>query len=114
MFFRFACVLCVLTGVALIGIALERRNLTLKQTISSQYSEIDTLKTERCQLILQTQSLGAPLKLIESVSNRGLRKSGSTHPASGNLNESGSEDRDLVAPSSGAPLLEWRMREQRR
>lgn len=65
MFFRFAAALGLLTSIALVAIAIEKQNLSLKRSISLQHYQLQILDEQRCRLILQTQQLGAPPRLME-------------------------------------------------
>jgi len=90
MFFRFACAIAILTGISLVGIAIEKQNLSLKRRISLRQYEIERLNEKRCRLILQTEELGAPLRLLDESSSTDVSKRASRS-------------------STGiTPLLEWR------
>ncbi len=55
----------LLTSVSLVGIAIEKQNLALKRQISLQHYDIESLKERRCQLVLETQQLAAPTRLLQ-------------------------------------------------
>lgn len=61
--FRFLALLIILTAVALCNLALEKRQLSLKQKISALHFELDELDERRARLFLTTQQLGAPIQL---------------------------------------------------
>jgi hypothetical protein len=67
MFFRFGAAVLLVVVVSLLGIALEKRTLTLKRTISLQLYRTEQLQ-ERCvRLRLRSEELGAPARLMEAI-----------------------------------------------
>ena len=67
MFFRFGAALVLVVIVSLLGIALEKRVLSLKRMISLQHYRFDQLQEERTGLGVRCQQLGAPSRLIQAV-----------------------------------------------
>ncbi|HWL08612.1 MAG TPA: hypothetical protein VNQ76_09415 [Planctomicrobium sp.] len=67
MFFRFAAAIGLMTATALAAIAIEKQNLSLKRAISLQHYQLDLLQEKRCRLVLETQQLGSPLRLLEEA-----------------------------------------------
>jgi len=67
MFFRFGAAITLLVLIALAGIALEKRNLARKQSLSLQVYRYDQLQDEYAKLRLRTQQLGAPARLLEEI-----------------------------------------------
>jgi hypothetical protein len=67
MFFRFGAAVLLVVAVSLLGIALEKRNLSLRRTISLQLYRAEQLQ-ERCvRLRLQSEQLGAPARLMQAI-----------------------------------------------
>ena len=67
MFFRFGAALVLVVLVALTGTALETQNLAMKRALSQQQYRLDVLVETQTALRLETQRLGAPAKLLESL-----------------------------------------------
>lgn len=67
MFFRFGAAITLLVLIALAGIALEKRNLARKQSLSLQVYRHDQLQDEYAKLKLRTQQLGAPARLLDEL-----------------------------------------------
>jgi len=67
MFFRFGAALLLIVVVSLLGIALEKRTLSLKRAITLQTYRAEQLQ-ERCsRLRLQCEQLGAPARLMQAI-----------------------------------------------
>ena len=67
MFFRFGAAVLLVVAVSLLGIALEKRNLSLRRTTSLQLYRAEQLQ-ERCvRLRLQCEQLGAPARLMQVI-----------------------------------------------
>ncbi len=67
MFFRFGAAVLLIVVVSLLGIAIEKRALSLKRTISLQTYRAEQLQ-ERCvRLRLQSEQLGAPSRLMQAI-----------------------------------------------
>lgn len=67
MFFRFGAAVLLVVVVSLLGIALEKRTLALKRTISLQLYRAEQLQ-ERCvRLRLRSEELGAPARLMQAI-----------------------------------------------
>ena len=71
MFFRFGSAVVLVVLVSLAGIALEKRNLELRRSLSRQHYRMDVLREAHVRLRVRTQELGAPARLIEPI-DRGL------------------------------------------
>ncbi|MFO1094974.1 MAG: hypothetical protein U0992_16955 [Planctomycetaceae bacterium] len=67
MFFRFGAAVALIVVVSLLGIALEKRALSLKRAISLQTYRAAQLEERRVQLRLRCEQLGAPARLLQSV-----------------------------------------------
>lgn len=67
MFFRFGAALVLVVLVALTGTALETQNLAMKRALSQQQYRLDVLVETQIALRLESQRLGAPAKLFESL-----------------------------------------------
>ena len=93
MFFRFGAALVLVVLVALAGTALETQNLATKRTLSQQQYRLDVLVETQSALRLESQRLGAPAKLFESL-ERGDR----------DLKRGAQPQR---ADQRRAPLLNW-------
>jgi hypothetical protein len=67
MFFRFGAAVLLIVVVSLLGIAIEKRSLSLKRTISLQTYRAEQLQ-ERCvRLRLRSEQLGAPARLMQAI-----------------------------------------------
>lgn len=98
MLFRFLATLTILTGISVVGIALEKQNLTLKQTLSQQHYELHELEEQRCQLFLKTQQLGAPPRLLRDWNSEDF-----------SLSKHSRNTGDVVPVP---PVLEWQLRSE--
>lgn len=67
MFFRFGTALVLVVIVSLLGIALEKRILSLKRTISLQHYRFEQLHEQQAQLRVRSEQSGAPARLIEAI-----------------------------------------------
>lgn len=67
MFFRFSAAVVVVVVVSLLGIALEKRTLSLKRAISLQTYRVDQLDERRAALRLRCEQLGAPSRSLETL-----------------------------------------------
>ena len=94
MFFRLAAAIGILTAIALAAIALEKQNLSLKRSISLQHYQLQRLQEKRCRLVLRTEELASPARLLESWEARPV-----------DLEPLESAPRKPETP----PLLEWRL-----
>lgn len=93
MLFRFVAAVVIVTAVALGEIAIEKEILSLKRSISLQHYQLRLLEEKRARLILKTQEMAAPARLLE-MQDRSARTTGEGTPEEQALN----------------PLLEWRLR----
>jgi hypothetical protein len=73
MFFRFAAAIGLLTAIALAAISIEKQNLSLKRQISLQHYRLQLLQEQRARLVLQTQRLGAPPRLMKEWERGAVR-----------------------------------------
>ncbi len=71
MYFRFGAAIVLLVVVSVIGVALEKQNLTYRRAISQQQYRLDVLVEEYAQRRLQAQRLGAPARTIKSLEQQG-------------------------------------------
>ena len=67
MFFRFGTAVVLVVIVSLLGIAIEKRMLSLKRTISLQHYRFEQLHDQRSQLRVRSEELGAPARLIDAI-----------------------------------------------
>lgn len=94
MYFRFASAVALVVLVSLAGIALEKRNLELRRSISRQHFQMDVLYNAHSRLRLKTQELGAPVRLLEPFEDGRLQLQQAEQPSQ-------SERSDF-------PVLRWR------
>jgi cell division protein FtsB len=67
MVFRFGCALVLVVLVAMAGVALEKRSLELRRSISRQRYRMDVLQERRARLRLTAHELGSPLRTRETL-----------------------------------------------
>ncbi|MFM9960586.1 MAG: hypothetical protein ACKV2Q_05110 [Planctomycetaceae bacterium] len=67
MYFRFGSAIVLLVIVSVIGVALEKQNLTYRRAIAQQGYRLDVLVEKYAQRRLQAQRLGAPARTIKSL-----------------------------------------------
>jgi hypothetical protein len=67
MFFRFGTAVVLIVIVSLLGIALEKRILSVKRTISLQHYRFEQLHEQRNRLRVRSEQLGAPSRLIDAI-----------------------------------------------
>jgi hypothetical protein len=67
MFFRFGVALALVVVVSLIGTALEKRTLQLKQAVSRQHYRLEILEERFTAERVLAQRLGAPARLIDQL-----------------------------------------------
>lgn len=67
MFFRFGSALILVVATSLLGIFVEKQNLTLRREISRQHYRMDVLQEEHARLRLQSQQLAAVERLFETI-----------------------------------------------
>ena len=79
MFFRFGAAVALVVAVSLLGIALEKRTLSLKRAISLQTYRAAQLDERRVQLHLRCQQLGAPARLLDSLNADNSQATRETH-----------------------------------
>ncbi|HXY35609.1 MAG TPA: hypothetical protein VEI07_15360 [Planctomycetaceae bacterium] len=71
MYFRFGAAVVLAVLVAVAGIAIEKRCLTLRRALTREHYRYEVLRDLYARQRLQTQQLGAPARLLESLeSNR--------------------------------------------
>ncbi|SFJ17307.1 hypothetical protein [Planctomicrobium piriforme] len=73
MFLRFAAAIGLATAMALAAIAVEKQNLSLKRAISLQHYQLEVLQEKRCRLVLESQRLAGPLRLLEEAERKGIQ-----------------------------------------
>lgn len=106
MFFRFGSAVVLVVSISLTGIALEKQNLELRRRVSRQHYQLDALLEQHARLRLQTQELGAPVRVIQSLENGDLEQTG-PEPASRGV----APPNARAISSPGMPLLRWREQE---
>jgi len=67
MFFRFGSALILVVVTSLLGIAVEKQNLTLRREISRQHYRMDVLQEEHARLRLRSQQLAAVERLFDTI-----------------------------------------------
>ena len=67
MLFRFGAAVVLIVAISLLGIAPEKRALSLKRAISLQAYRAEQLEERRNLLRLQSQQLGAPGNLLKTL-----------------------------------------------
>jgi len=67
MFFRFGSALILVVVTSLLGIAVEKQNLTLRREISRQHYRMDVLQEEHARLRLRSQQLAAVERLFATI-----------------------------------------------
>lgn len=65
MFLRFAAAIGLTTAIGLMGISIEKQNLSIKRKISLQHYQMEILREQRSRLVLKTERLGSPVRLAE-------------------------------------------------
>jgi hypothetical protein len=73
MYFRFGSALVLVVLISLAGIALEKRNLELRRSVTRQRFRHDVLHDAHIRLRLETQRLGAPARTIDALESGELR-----------------------------------------
>ena len=71
MFFRFGSALILVVVTSLLGIVVEKQNLTLRREISRQHYRMDVLQEEHARLRLRSQQLAAVERLFEMIEDEG-------------------------------------------
>jgi hypothetical protein len=71
MYFRFGAALVLTVLVAVAGIAIEKRCLTLRRALSREHYRYEVLRDVYARQRLLTQQLGAPGRLFEALENDG-------------------------------------------
>src|SRR4051812_4255277 len=74
MFYRFGGALVLLVIIALGGIAIEKRNLTLRRAVSHQKFREEVLMEEHAVHRLKAQQLGAPGRLMDDFDEAEMRR----------------------------------------
>jgi hypothetical protein len=67
MFFRFGSALILVVVISLLGIVVEKQNLTLRREISRQHYRMDVLQEEHARLRLRSQQLAAVERLFATI-----------------------------------------------
>jgi hypothetical protein len=67
MYFRFAAAVVLAVLVAMTGIALEKRCLTLRRALTREHYRYEVLRDLYARQRLKTQQLGAPARLFEAL-----------------------------------------------
>jgi hypothetical protein len=93
MYFRFGSALFLVVLVAMAGVALEKRTLELRRSVSRQHYQTDVLQDAYSRARLRTQQLGAPERVIDALDAGEMELNAPTQPA----------DKD----EPQIPLLQW-------
>jgi hypothetical protein len=67
MYFRFGAAVVLAVLVAVAGIAIEKRCLTLRRALTREHYRYEVLRDLYARQRLQTQQLGAPARLFEAL-----------------------------------------------
>ena len=67
MFFRFGSAIILVVVTSLLGIFVEKQNLTLRREISRQHYRMDVLQEEHARLRLRSQQLAAVERLFATI-----------------------------------------------
>ena len=93
MFFRFGSTLVLLVLVSTAGVALEKRTLALRRSVSRQHYRMDVLREEYAKMRLRTQQLAGPLRTVDALDAGKLSVGRPREPSPSNTEE--------------LPLLRW-------
>jgi len=74
MYFRFGSALVLVMLMSVAGIAVEKQCLALRRAVIRQQYRRDVLGDEYARLRLETQQLGAPVRLFEALANGRLER----------------------------------------
>jgi hypothetical protein len=74
MYFRFGSALVLVILMSVAGIAIEKQCLALRRAVIRQQYRHEVLGDEYARLRLQTQQLGAPIRLFEALENGRLER----------------------------------------
>ena len=67
MLFRFGAAVLLIVVVSLLGIAIEKRTLSLKRTISLQTYRVEQLQERCARLRVKCEKSGAPARLLQDI-----------------------------------------------
>jgi uncharacterized protein (DUF1800 family) len=67
MYFRFGSALVLLILMSVAGVAIEKQCLALRRSVMRQQYRREVLQDEYARLRLQTQQLGAPVRLFQAL-----------------------------------------------
>jgi len=73
MFFRFGSAIVLVVLIALVGTALEKRNLSLRRSVIRQHYRMEVLRSAHAKLRLETQQLSSPVRMVDSLENGALQ-----------------------------------------
>jgi hypothetical protein len=96
MYFRFGSALILVIVMAVGGVAIEKQCLALRRSVIRQQYRRDALGDEYARLRLQTQQLGAPVRLFEALERGRMELAQPNAPS-----EPGAERSPLLAWQSG-------------
>ncbi|WP_437202345.1 hypothetical protein [Planctomicrobium sp. SH664] len=99
MFFRIGIATLIVTIISLMAITLEKQQLEYKRAISLQHYSLELLKEKRSRLILTTQRLGSPARLIEERERLEQERAAELRAAA-RSRKSTSRSREATGPSS--------------
>lgn len=81
MYIRFSSAVVLVVLVSALGVALEKRNLDLRRSLSRQTYQLDVLTTKLARQRVRTQQLGAPARLIDALESGRLKLKPPEKPA---------------------------------
>ena len=80
MFFRFVSAIVLVVLISVVGVALEKRNLELRRSVTRQHYQMDALYGTHARLRVLTHALGAPARLIAPVDSGELEVGSARQP----------------------------------
>lgn len=98
MYFRFGSALVLVILMSVAGIAIEKQCLALRRAVIRQQYRRDVLGDQYARLRLQTQQLGAPVRLFEALESGRLERM-----PPDDANEPGGRRSPLLAWKSARP-----------
>lgn len=67
MYFRFGLALCLVVAISILGIAIEKENLRLRQQITRQHFRMGVMEEKLAVARAEMQQAGAPPRLLQSL-----------------------------------------------
>jgi hypothetical protein len=90
MYFRFGAAVVLAVLVAVAGIAIEKRCLTLRRALTREHYRYEVLRELYAKQRLQTQQMGAPVRLFEALDSE-HREMIARHPSDSRRQQIASE-----------------------